>query len=552
MTPTHVEHRLLGSPGCGKTTRIAEQVGNIIDRYGMSSCLIASFTRAGAVAIADKLAEVGLEVDRNLVGTMHSVCYRNLHRPTIAESKISEFSAENPVAAITDKKVDPDDPYSGCVDPSSPGASALEEYNLLRNLMRPREVWPGSATAFAEKWERWKDAKGYMDFTDLLEYHLQHDGAPMSPRFIILDEAQDCTPLQFALARHWAASAEYVQFTGDDDQTLFQFLGASPELLLDPPLAPEFVHVLDQSHRLPRAVHAVAGEWIKHVSRRQEKVFRPRDAEGEVRREDFRADTPETIIADLMRYHAEGKTIMLLTSCSYMLDPLKAALKAAGLAFHNLYRSKRGDWNPLGAGRGTSMLTRLLTFLRTSRAAYGADARMWTCSEIDVWGAALEAEGVFIRGGKRQLDALATETRLATDDDLAKTFLPEVQNYLTFGADEENERDDLRLAEIDFYERHCMTAKKKALEFPLLIARRRGIPALREEPRITIGTVHSVKGGEGDAVFLFPDLSLAAYREWETAGATRDAIRRLFYVGMSRARESLILCAPSQKLAVEW
>ena len=63
---------------------------------------------------------------------------------------------------------------------------------------------------------------------------------------------------------------------------------------------------------------------------------------------------------------------------------------------------------------------------------------------------------------------------------------------------------------------------------------------------------NSVKGGEADCCYLFPDVSRAGMREYLTAGEPRDSVYRLMYVGMTRAKESLILCAPSSNLSVRW
>lgn len=59
---------------------------------------------------------------------------------------------------------------------------------------------------------------------------------------------------------------------------------------------------------------------------------------------------------------------------------------------------------------------------------------------------------------------------------------------------------------------------------------------------------NSVKGGEADCVFLAPDYSHAAAREAAREG--EDALTRLFYVGMTRAREELVIMASSGRLAV--
>jgi superfamily I DNA/RNA helicase len=89
-----------------------------------------------------------------------------------------------------------------------------------------------------------------------------------------------------------------------------------------------------------------------------------------------------------------------------------------------------------------------------------------------------------------------------------------------------------------------------SVAFPALVARRHGPAGLVERPRIVVGTIHSVKGGEADAVFLFPDLSEAGHAAYQRRGATHDSVIRLFYVGATRARRSLYWCAPASGRAV--
>jgi ATP-dependent exoDNAse (exonuclease V) beta subunit len=59
--------------------------------------------------------------------------------------------------------------------------------------------------------------------------------------------------------------------------------------------------------------------------------------------------------------------------------------------------------------------------------------------------------------------------------------------------------------------------------------------------------VHSVKGGEAAAVILYPDLSRAAMMEYQK---DPDSVIRTFYVGMTRARESLYICRNGSNMAV--
>ncbi len=102
---------------------------------------------------------------------------------------------------------------------------------------------------------------------------------------------------------------------------------------------------------------------------------------------------------------------------------------------------------------------------------------------------------------------------------------------------------------LDWWRRHLNASVAKRVEFPADIAMARGPQALLETPRVTVGTIHSVKGGEADVVFLFPDLSQAGDAAYQRFGSPRDAVIRTFYVGMTRAREVLYIADKASALA---
>jgi hypothetical protein len=62
---------------------------------------------------------------------------------------------------------------------------------------------------------------------------------------------------------------------------------------------------------------------------------------------------------------------------------------------------------------------------------------------------------------------------------------------------------------------------------------------------------NSVKGGEADNVFLFPDISQKASAQWVGKREEKDTLYRQFYVGATRARKRLFLCMPATKMFFE-
>ena len=106
------------------------------------------------------------------------------------------------------------------------------------------------------------------------------------------------------------------------------------------------------------------------------------------------------------------------------------------------------------------------------------------------------------------------------------------------------------IALLDWWRHRVAPEFRKRIDFPAHIAARRGGQALVDEPRVIVGTIHSVKGGEADVVYLFPDLSKAGDAQYRQRGAPRDSVIRLFYVGVTRARETLYLCSPESGAAI--
>jgi len=106
--------------------------------------------------------------------------------------------------------------------------------------------------------------------------------------------------------------------------------------------------------------------------------------------------------------------------------------------------------------------------------------------------------------------------------------------------------------DMEWYSKRLLASRRLGADYPITVATARGSMALREPPQVVVGTIHSVKGGEADVVFLMPDLSMAGNEEWRGSARSQAAVRRLFYVGMTRARETLILCAPGGKTAVRF
>jgi DNA helicase-2/ATP-dependent DNA helicase PcrA len=536
------EFRIYGPPGCGKTTYLSDQIAKAAHARGSDNILVASFTKAAAMELTSR----DLPLLPKQIGTLHAIAYRQMDRPTIANGELDEWNSEYPALAMKGGAVDVDHSAADATV-GKVGDSLMNQSEILRAREIPVERWPSSLRSFWSKWTEFKELGGYMDFTDLIQHSLDEgQPAPGNPRVGFFDEVQDFTPLELRLVRMWGSHMDQVLLAGDDDQCIYSFKGSSPEAFLEPPVDEEHRRILSQSYRVPVAVHAFASSWVEQLKRRQEKPYAPRDAPGHV---DVLSSAtwrnPNPLLDRLKADTEAGRTSMILATCSFMLDPIRSAMRREGLLYHNPYRRRRGDWNPISKRADqTSAADRLLAMLRWQPSAWGDDAAPWTFADANMFVDMIKSAGTLRRGAKTKLN------NQAHGPDLGLAEVP--WDWLLEHVFKDPE-DLNRAAEGDlrWLRENLTAARSKSMEYVLQVAEKHGGSMLLQDPTIVLGTIHSVKGGEADVVYMFPDLSRGAMREWLSAGEDHDAVVRQMYVGMTRARTQLVMCGPADRSFVD-
>jgi superfamily I DNA/RNA helicase len=413
-----------------------------------------------------------------------------------------------------------------------------------KDTMIPQKSWPLVLCHFSEKWTRYKRARGLLDFTDLIDQCLLDVAvAPANPSVIFADEAQDLNRMQLTLIRKWGERASYFVLGGDDDQCIYSFAGASADAILDPDIPDDHKIILKQSFRVPRAVHQLADRLIHQVARRQEKIYLPRPEAGAVHRLSTGTyKSPEYFILKSAEEHLkQGKKVMFLAACSYMLQPMVAALRKRGIPFHNPYRKSNGFWNPLRIGKKGSSASRVLALL-VGHPDFGDGHRQWTFGDLALWADCMASQGILKSGVKEKfqqydrLQAAATGPLDEIFEARALTSLLDASN------------GDYR-ALLNWWRRLMTADVRGRFQFPADVAAAYGPRALVDQPQVVVGTIHSVKGAQADVVYLFPDLSQAGDAQYQRNGEPRDSVIRVFYVGATRARETLYICQRESLMA---
>ncbi len=524
-------YQVLGPPGTGKTRFLTKRAAKGAAEYGTKGVLICSLTKAAAHEIQHRADMIPDE----MIGTLHAHAYRALGQPTIAESKSKEWNEEYPQFKIGGKASMDD---AG----EMTGDDLLGKLSQYRMAMVDTDNWSNDVRNFNDYWGPWKQSNGYMDFTDLIEEAIHSvDKAPGDPSLMLGDEAQDWSKLEFELfCENWGKYADKVILAMDADQSLYQWRGADPEYFIDRRLPQERVHVLSQSYRVPKLVHDFSQTWIRKIRNRIDADYNPMERKGLIRTMCARYQDPERVVDDIHMQLDRGKSCMILTTCGYMLKPIIHALKEEGIPYHNPYRKQQAYWNPLQRkSKAVMPVDRVASFLNPKWGKRLKSVIPWSRQEITNWIKALRANDILKRGVMANLE------------DITAKFDP--NNLGAFLSMFNNPEDGHRALFMDLqWFRDSLQSKHEKTLGPIIHATQvYGEQVPFETPQVIVGTIHSVKGGEADCVYIFPDVSYKACKGMGEHQRAQDAMRRVFYVGFTRAKEELVLCEPSSNLYME-
>jgi superfamily I DNA/RNA helicase len=269
---------IVGPPGTGKTTRLSEEVGKLIARGANPQDIhMLSFTRAAARETAAKSGHM----DLGRISTLHSLCFAHLkmHPGSMLGFKhMREFAQSIGVVMNTVQG----DQMMGVQEGDR--CMAMLQYARAR-MISPVQVYarikhrPCSFKkfqVFCDSYRSFKDHRALWDFDDLLEQCLLNDDLP-SIGHMVIDEAQDLSPLQWKVVDKFTQGTDTLTVAGDPDQALYEWGGAAPMHMVH---ITHDIEVLSQSYRVPRRIHIIASKVSSLMKERYEQSYSPRPING--------------------------------------------------------------------------------------------------------------------------------------------------------------------------------------------------------------------------------------------------------------------------------
>ena len=507
---------VLAGAGTGKTRSITHRIA-----YGVSSgvyqpdqVLALTFTTKAAAEMGHRLADLG--VAGVATRTFHSAALRQLTHfwPELTGGRVPDVLASKAsviTAALQAMKIDASQALvrdlAGDIEWRKVNGYTLEEYRQARPA---RGGMPGGMSVdvvaqIHERYESLKDDLSRIDFEDvllatsgMLDAHprvLDHVRAQY--RVFVVDEYQDVSPLQQRLLDQWVGEREDIVVVGDASQTIYSFAGASSSYLLDFPERYPGAHVitLETNYRSGGEIVRAANQVMR--GRPGALQLAPASqSQAPLRRHVASDDLAEArwVVEEIRAWVDQGRTldeVAVLMRFGAQSVPIETALREAGIGV--MVQGRQGFF-----------------------------------SEPHIKRAVMEIRGAAVAGVPGDIVDVVADILFGIG------LTPEPPAHP--GAERSKWEDLSALLELA-----KDTEGMTLADFSASLASRMESGDAPGRGQVTLSSVHAAKGQEWPFVII---IGLAEGLFPISYATSEDAIeeeRRLFYVGLTRAREQLAL-----------
>lgn len=568
---------VLAGPGSGKTSVIVERTAYMTEEGGISpsNILVVTFSRAAAKEMKERFLNfTGQQYTPVTFGTFHGVFYgilKNAYGFTAANILSEEEKAGMLKEMILNY-----------------GGELAEEGDFPEEIAKEISVVKGNRISLEHYYssccpdEVFRQIyQGYsricrerrkLDFDDMLLYcyelfeQRKDILAAWQNKFqyILVDEFQDINQLQYDIIRMLAAPQENLFIVGDDDQSIYHFRGARPEIMLnftrDYPRAEKVI--LDVNYRCSKKILGSAMKVIgENKTRFQKKLSTPNEEGNAICVREFQNPREEylAVVSELRSRLEKGEKLedtAILLRTNQEAEGLVGALMERQVPFNmkeklpNLFHHWicRNLISYMRFAAGDRSRKNFLEFMNRPNRYISRDAlslspeisfdqlkefykdKDWMCDRITTLETHLRilkgltpyAAVNFIRKGmgyEEYLHEYAEYRKIKPEE------LCEILDRLTESTKGMNSLEEWE-AYIEDYTRKLEEQARKQEQ---------------EREGVLISTLHGVKGLEYDRVYILNvNEGSMPYRKAVLEPAIEEE-RRLFYVGMTRARKQLTL-----------
>lgn len=567
---------VLAGPGSGKTTVITKRVEYLIQKHGVQpeEILVVTFSKAAANEMRERFRSLTKGKSYPVTfGTFHGIYYGILkwaYQLTSDNIFSDEQKYQLLERVMTEQELDIEDKAEFLQ-----GIAA--EISMVKNNQIPLSEYQSincSEEVFCKVYETYENERKKLrkvDFDDMLV--LTYDLFQKRPdilekwqqkySYILIDEFQDINRVQYDVIRMLAAPKSHLFVVGDDDQSIYGFRGARPEIMLgflkDYPEAKQII--LDVNYRSTKAIVSGAGRVIRKNVRRYAKQIVTGNEQGanvhvqEVRhpieeskyvlkeiQKILKSGVSPTEIAVLFRTNVEARA--LVETCMEYNLPFQMREHFPNLYEHFIGRNlvtymkmALGDrsrksflevMNRPNRYLGRESVEQAEVSFEDLRKFY-AD-KDWMLERIDQFEVDLRVLGRCTPYAAIQY----IRRRMGYDD-----FLREYAHFRRIQIEELNEI----LMEIEERAKGFRTMEEWFAHIEAYGEELKKQALCKQDRRhaVTLMTMHASKGLEFDTVFIIgANEKIIPYKKAETKEEIEEE-RRLFYVAMTRAKKHLMI-----------
>ena len=573
---------VLAGPGSGKTTVITHRTSYLIDHYGIhpGNILVVTFTRAAAEEMKKRFLKMRKE-SRTMVrfGTFHSVFFEilkyayGLTGANIAGEDVCYGFLKDIISKIN----------LDVEDEAELLKSLTQEISTVKSEQIPLEHYYSSSVSdeiFRRIYREYQEKmaqKNLLDYDDLLvctwELLTQREdilaGWQKRYQYILIDEFQDINKLQYEIIRLLAKPENNLFIVGDDDQSIYRFRGAKPEIMLQFPKAYPDVHkiVLDYNFRCPGNIVKAAAKVIgRNVTRYDKEIKEVKEEGAPIGFLKFPNQNQESlfIMKKIKDYVAEGGNydqVAVLYRNNMDARVISQRFMEYNVPFYmrdvipNIYEHwiARNMIAYLKAASGNRERSVMLQIINRPKRYVGRecldqptvdferlrrfyDDKYWMIKKIDQ----LESDLNMLR----KMDPY-TAINYIRHGIGYEGYLQEYAEYRKMAAEDLLDLlDQLQESAKGFKTTEEWFAHIKEYGEMLKNQNKRDRKA---ENQVTFSTLHSAKGLEYPLVFILDvNEGIIPYKKAVLQSDVEEE-RRMFYVGMTRASEKLYICSIKEK-----
>lgn len=560
--------------------------------------LAITFTNKAANELKERLikrlGETGGEVRS---GTFHSICVRILRREIGALGYTSSFTiydTDDSIRVIKDCLAD-----LGTNDKLFPPKSVLGEISRRKDSMcTPEEMVNEAGSDFRLKtianiytlYQKRLKAANAVDFDDiiLLTVRLFQEFPDVLEhyqnlyKYILVDEYQDTNQLQYRLVSLLSAKHQNLCVVGDDDQSIYKFRGATIENILsfEQQFKNAVVIRLEQNYRSTQHILDAANQVIQNNRGRKGKNLWTDNGEGDKiilfrARDDY--EESNYIVKTIEQDVADGKKLAdhaILYRMNAQSNNIERSLIKSGIAYRIVGGTKFFDrkeikdilayFHVIDNHADTVRLKRIINEPKRGIGASTIKAVETIANQtgipmFDVMKAADTYEALAKKSKPllefvRMMEDLA-DLALSVELDQLLDELMEKTGYRIFltaqGVD-----GRVRLENIEELKSNLVKYKEENEDGDLSgfleeVSLFTDLDNLNEgEDKVTLMTIHSAKGLEFPVVFLIgmEEGIFPGYNSIQGGEEEIEEERRLAYVGITRAKEKLIITNAAQRM----